>query len=88
MALALPVHVTEPAWRAIRDEVIVPARSAASPGAAAGRAGLRRLADAWADARPDAGRLVVWLDPELAAILAGLLDARPELAAHLGAGGP
>lgn len=83
MALALPVHVTEPAWRAIRDEVIAPARAAATPGPAPAAAGLTALAEAWARARPDAGRLVVFLDPELAGILAGLLDERPELAGHL-----
>lgn len=88
MALALPVHVTEPAWRAIRDEVIAPARAGAASGPGLGptRADLVRLADAWAAARPDGGRLVVWLDPELARVLAGLLDERPELAGHLGAG--
>jgi hypothetical protein len=86
MALALPVHVTEPAWRAIRDEVIGPARAGASAGAAPAAAGLNRLADAWAQPQPEAGRLAVWLDPELAGVLAALLDERPELAGHLGAG--
>ncbi len=86
MTLALPVNVTEPAWRAIRDEVIAPARADAAtcPGTAA--APLGRLAAAWDGARPDAGRLTVWLDPELAEVLAGLLDRHPELARHLGAG--
>jgi len=85
MALALPIDVSEPAWRAIRDEVIAPARGGATAGTAADAAGMARLADAWSEAGPQAGRRVVWLDPELAAILAGLLDARPELATHLGA---
>jgi hypothetical protein len=83
MSLALPVHITEPVWRAIRDEVIAPARADAIRGQAPAAAGLSRLADSWAQARPDAGRLVVWLDPDLAGILAGLLDERPELAGHL-----
>ena len=88
MALALPVHVTEPAWRAIRDEVIAPARADAASVATAPSVPLGRLADAWDAAQPDAGRLVVWLDPELAEVLAGLLDRHPELARHLGDGAP
>jgi hypothetical protein len=80
MALAQPVRLSEPAWRAIREGVIAPARSrgaAASPEVA-------RLADAWDAGRPEAGQVTVWLDADLAQALAGLLDERPELAAHLG----
>lgn len=81
MALAQPVPVTQPAWKAIRDEVVAPARAGGSPAVA-------RLADAWEEARPGAGgQVVVWLDPEQAAALAELLDGRPELAGHL-AGDP
>lgn len=83
MALALPLHVSEPAWRAIRDEVIAPARAGAPRGPGPGATDLVRLAAAWDACRPQAGRLVVWLDPQLAHVLAALLDQRPELAAHL-----
>jgi hypothetical protein len=86
MALALPVHVTEPAWRAIRDEVIAPARAGAVTPPGAGIDGPARLAEARAGARPDGERPVVWLDAPLAEVLPGLLDRHPELARHLGGG--
>jgi hypothetical protein len=67
------------AWRAIGDQVVIPAQATD----AAQHAALDLLRAAWQDARHDSGRVAVFINPELAAVLAGLLDQQPELAALL-----
>ncbi|QEC49292.1 hypothetical protein FSW04_18045 [Baekduia soli] len=79
MAAWEPLWMTAAAWQALRDGVVEPA----ARDAGAGAAGLRErlaLRDTWADARRDGERVGVFLTPELAGVLAGLLDEHPELA--------
>jgi hypothetical protein len=82
MAVWEPLWMSPGAWEAIGDQVIAPAQSA-DP---AQRASLDLLRAAWQDARHQNGRVAVFVDPELAGVLAALLDQQPELAALLGTG--
>jgi hypothetical protein len=75
-----PLWMSPGAWQAIGDQVVLPAQ-ATDP---AQRASVDLLRAAWQDARHDNGRVAVFINPDLAAVLAGLLDQQPELAALLG----
>lgn len=80
MSLAQPVGLSRAAWTALRDGLLAPARARATPD---GMVPLARLGAAWAAAQGDGERVTVFLTPEDAATLAGLLDGHPELAALL-----
>jgi hypothetical protein len=82
MAAWEPLWMSPGAWEAIGDQVVRPAR-AADP---AQQASIELLRAAWQDARHDGGRVAVFVNPELAATLAALLDQQPALAALLGTG--
>ena len=80
MSLAQPVPLSRAAWQALRGGLLEPARARA---AAKDMLALTRLAAAWDDARAEGERVTVFLTPEDAITLAGLLDGHPELAALL-----
>lgn len=80
--IAQPVSLTRSAWTAIRDGLVEPARAAAGSADALART---RLDAAWGASQPDGERVTVFLTPDEATTLAGLLDAHPELAALLAA---
>jgi hypothetical protein len=82
MAAWEPLWMSPGAWEAIGDQVVRPAQ-ATDP---AHRAQLDLLRSAWQDASHENGRVAVFINPELAAVLAGLLDQQPQLAALLGTG--
>ncbi|HMJ32705.1 MAG TPA: hypothetical protein VK501_02220 [Baekduia sp.] len=82
MAAWEPLWMSPGAWEAIGDQVIGPAQATD----AAQRASLELLRAAWQDARRENDRVAVFITPELAAVLADLLDRQPELAALLGTG--
>jgi hypothetical protein len=81
VSLAQPVSLHRGAWAALRDGLVEPARTAAAGTRALP---LTRLSAAWDDPRADGERVTVWLTPDDATTLAGLLDAHPELAGLLG----
>jgi hypothetical protein len=76
--------MSEGAWEALRDQVIAPAEAQARAAGAAEATGLAQLLQTWQDASRDGPRVGVFLTPELAEVLATLLDQRPELAGLLG----
>ena len=78
MSVARPVAVSRAAWVALRDDLVEPARARG-----ADQVALARLGAAWGSPTLDGDRATVWLTPEDATTLAGLLDAHPELAALL-----
>ena len=80
MSLAQPVGLSRAAWAALRDGLLEPARATA---AADAMVPLARLSAAWGAPAGDGDRVVVFLTPEDAATLAGLLDGHPELGALL-----
>jgi hypothetical protein len=79
-----PIWMSEGAWETLRDQVIGPAEAEARRAGAADATGLAQLLETWQDARRDGARVGVFLTPELAEVLATLLDQRPELAGLLG----
>jgi hypothetical protein len=80
MAVWEPLWMSTGAWEAIGAQIIAPAQST-DPGE---HLVLDQLRAAWQDARPENGRVAVFLNPELARALAALLDRQPQLAALLG----
>lgn len=76
MQIAQPLSMSRGAWKAIGEEVVAPA---------VGDDVLSIALDAvWRQATPEGARVTVWLSPELALVLARLLDGHPELADALG----
>ena len=81
MALAQPVSLSRAAWTALRDGLVEPARTRASPAEAVP---LARLAATWGAATAEGERVTVFLTADDAAALAALLDGHHELASLLG----
>ena len=81
MGVAQPIPLGRAAWQALRDGLVEPALAAAS---GADVLALTRLSAAWGAPQAEGDRVVVFLTPEEATSLAGLLDAHPELAPLLG----
>jgi hypothetical protein len=75
-----PLWMSHGAWETLGAQVIAPAR-AVDP---AEQSSIGLLQAAWSDARRDGDRVAVFVNPELAGVLASLLDQQPELAALLG----
>jgi hypothetical protein len=76
MALLEPLWISEGAWEALRDQVILPEAND-------GDQAVRELLDTWSAPRREAGRVGVFIDAAHARTLARLLDAHPALAAEL-----
>jgi hypothetical protein len=81
VSVAQPVGLGRAAWQALRDGLVEPAVAAAQ---GAELLALTRLGAAWGAPQAEGDRVVVFLTPEEAGTLAGLLDAHPELAPLLG----
>jgi hypothetical protein len=77
MGLLEPLWISEPAWEALRDQVILPEL------AAGGDRDVRELLDTWNAPQREPDRVGVFIDGAHARTLARLLDAHPALAAEL-----
>jgi hypothetical protein len=77
MGLLEPLWISEGAWEALRDQVIVPELTAG------GEQDVRELLETWNAPQREAGRVGVFIDGAHARTLARLLDAHPALAAEL-----
>jgi hypothetical protein len=76
MALLEPLWISEAAWQALREQVIVPEVTG-------GGQDVRELLETWDAPQRDADRVGVFIDGEHARTLARLLDSHPALAAEL-----
>jgi hypothetical protein len=75
-----PLWMTQGAWETLRDRVIGPAEAKARRTGAADAAGLTQLLATWRAAQREGHSIGVFVTPEQAIVLAGLLDECPELA--------
>jgi hypothetical protein len=76
MGLLEPLWISEAAWTALRDQVILPEAGTGAPD-------VRELLDTWNAPQREADRVGVFIDGEHARTLARLLDSHPALAAEL-----